>query len=1757
MSIIKSLQSINMGRMKKFFYFALVGGFGTILNTAILFLLTKNTSMNYLIASGIATEIAILSNFVGNNYFTFKNQNTTEKIYKKFLSFQLISLVSLFGTMFFLWTFVTIFGKNLLLVWNVISILIMFVANFILNSMFTWKAKNDVLVDVSVVPVAVSDVPFDVSIVQPTENVKRDAVTSSSSENKSNKSSEYKTPAYKKNDTIISCILLVFFLLILAQSSFALNSKHSAQNSTQNITLSVMALSIDANQSVSNNTLNNIIDNNTNITANNINNTLSLSGNLAIDSPAFNATTNATINTTITSLNLNITANSTNNTFINGSDGNTTFNSTGNTSIIYSINASINNSINISNNITKNVSSNALITTPNILALNAILNSTNNSTINAANTTNATNQTQNISSIGAIVAVSQLGYHPLSIKEVVVYTNAVSGIFNIRDSNTNTILASLPLGQPQNYAGSNVNCQGNMPCLTGDFTNFTTEGSYYIDVNGIKSHTFVINQNIFSSTVPLFFEFFNAELQQGSSYHADMNSGYGIPFTSMSDGSFIMEADQAALPLIRLGSAYRRNPQLFQFDNYNILAPGKPDAQEYIVSYVNYLESLQGVSVQDGNRSGAVRLGYGMLINNIFVPGPTNLTSMNVYIPGSPPTFLQSVNVVSLCGVNDSSSRFQNCINYAAQFYKCQINEPCLNMTYNDRVGTITSNASKNGYAVSQGWNYDFGCYFDVNLNTGNFNNGAINPCQVFYNDTSRMYTSMTLLAFLEAYPAANDFSPSKGQELLTRSINTYNYMKNNYPAFISGDSDAGFYGASLFLLYDYTNNSAYLQEAYTMRSLVSTVFISDATHGNEFYWEEYVRHKNAINSFSLAYQLNSANPEEFFRGKMFQDYKDAGPTAISNNGERVFQFDPNVQFQNSRYMLIEGLLGQKTTELVSSPESFIPVIAQNQLSWLTGMNVVQQGTGLNAPVKSMSFIFGIGDFPTQFHSRWLINTGYSAASSGSVIGARGTDYQFFDSANNSYIYFDGVSNILGSTLGSEGNSWHNEQSTDVFKIGQTFKNGQSYIPGWISGAFPAAADGDTIFNYNNDVHAYEYTETTNEMVAAAIEYYAYLDGDLNNRSRYDGSIVNGSISGNQTNTTTNTTTNSTQSNLKILTNPGFVSISINNTALNFVTNATSDVNGILFLQNLTTGGNLLTATKTNYSNYSIQINLLSGNNSINITLVPINITTITNTTNSTTNSTTNTTTNITNVSNAKITSSSTSLTPISSNNSIQYFMREDTSATFSVISNTTNTITWFVDGIAQNTTVAQNSSFLWTPGILWIPRSPNYYNMDASTIIAQSPTENISWIVQVEDVINPFFSNVNDGGDVVGSSDSKIHVLTNNNYVSFTGVNVTILSGSGNTVYQLSKTFSNSNQSEWTIYIPALVSGNNYLTQIVGFNNITGNNITYNIGLARAHYVTPPYVAPSSSRSSNNGNNGGGGGGISFSTFNPDLVYALFGKDVVNANESQTLTLDAKNFNVGITSVDAKILTPQGTMQTLTLYLVNGTNYYGTWSTTFKSTLSGRYSLYSIEMGGNNNNSKDIMGQNQSFYSVGEGVNLINVSQNLGLVYTILSQSAVSNDTKVDLVLDARDSSGILNVSALIASTQGDNFVVPLTMIKGENIYGTWSGSFIVTEPDTTYSVKSITLNNANNTKTYDLNDRSVYVFAIPSSGQAATNGNSRNLLTGYSILGINGFGLSDGSIFTKDYWSSAIKKPLMPTILGFTIMLVVLGGIFLFRRR
>src|SRR3989344_7577868 len=129
---------MKLARLAKF---ALVGGFGTLLNSTILFALTR-TGLYYLVASAIATESAIISNFIGNYKFTFRSSQG--KVLARFGKFQLASSFALTVTISVLWLLTNLFGEKYLLLWNLVAIVAAFIVNYRLNLKWTWSEAKSV-----------------------------------------------------------------------------------------------------------------------------------------------------------------------------------------------------------------------------------------------------------------------------------------------------------------------------------------------------------------------------------------------------------------------------------------------------------------------------------------------------------------------------------------------------------------------------------------------------------------------------------------------------------------------------------------------------------------------------------------------------------------------------------------------------------------------------------------------------------------------------------------------------------------------------------------------------------------------------------------------------------------------------------------------------------------------------------------------------------------------------------------------------------------------------------------------------------------------------------------------------------------------------------------------------------------------------------------------------------------------------------------------------------------------------------------------------------------------------------------------------------------------------------------------------------------------------------------------------------------------------------------------------------------------------
>jgi len=136
---------------QKFLKFGVVGGFGFIVNVvgakifkSLLITPTSNVSLLNGLCNAMASEIAIISNFIWNNVWTFAKEKISSpaKLFSKFITFNLSSVItgivvpsvviailtSLFGDYLFLFQIIAIFGLTIPLNW------------FVYNK-FIWKKK--------------------------------------------------------------------------------------------------------------------------------------------------------------------------------------------------------------------------------------------------------------------------------------------------------------------------------------------------------------------------------------------------------------------------------------------------------------------------------------------------------------------------------------------------------------------------------------------------------------------------------------------------------------------------------------------------------------------------------------------------------------------------------------------------------------------------------------------------------------------------------------------------------------------------------------------------------------------------------------------------------------------------------------------------------------------------------------------------------------------------------------------------------------------------------------------------------------------------------------------------------------------------------------------------------------------------------------------------------------------------------------------------------------------------------------------------------------------------------------------------------------------------------------------------------------------------------------------------------------------------------------------------------------------------------
>ena len=139
---IRHLYSLmkRKGELWRFIKFCLVGLSGVGVNMGLLWLLTEYAGLVYLLSATIAVETSIITNFLLNNYFTFRGRSEpgTRSFFQRLLKFNLISLVGLGINLGLLSLFTEVFGIYYL-VSNIIAIVIVTLWNYLLNTWWTWN----------------------------------------------------------------------------------------------------------------------------------------------------------------------------------------------------------------------------------------------------------------------------------------------------------------------------------------------------------------------------------------------------------------------------------------------------------------------------------------------------------------------------------------------------------------------------------------------------------------------------------------------------------------------------------------------------------------------------------------------------------------------------------------------------------------------------------------------------------------------------------------------------------------------------------------------------------------------------------------------------------------------------------------------------------------------------------------------------------------------------------------------------------------------------------------------------------------------------------------------------------------------------------------------------------------------------------------------------------------------------------------------------------------------------------------------------------------------------------------------------------------------------------------------------------------------------------------------------------------------------------------------------------------------------------
>lgn len=141
-SLALSASSLSIGMLSRhgnrFVRYTLVGGSGVLVNTGILYLLVAVAGLPHLLAAAFSSEVSILTNFVLNEVWTFRDAREGSHPVRRAVQYNVVALGGMVITLAVLFMLTTWLGMHYLIA-NLIAIGAATLSNYALNMKFTWN----------------------------------------------------------------------------------------------------------------------------------------------------------------------------------------------------------------------------------------------------------------------------------------------------------------------------------------------------------------------------------------------------------------------------------------------------------------------------------------------------------------------------------------------------------------------------------------------------------------------------------------------------------------------------------------------------------------------------------------------------------------------------------------------------------------------------------------------------------------------------------------------------------------------------------------------------------------------------------------------------------------------------------------------------------------------------------------------------------------------------------------------------------------------------------------------------------------------------------------------------------------------------------------------------------------------------------------------------------------------------------------------------------------------------------------------------------------------------------------------------------------------------------------------------------------------------------------------------------------------------------------------------------------------------------